>query len=268
MSYHVYYTVLENEEYTKVDSLDATVVETIVYNDICDYSDIPIDILRYYKPEPCGYFPNPYDWMDKLYQASHDYIERYVDNNQVYVYTLDEQGEEIISSKTKVSLDLKKILHKIIQSRSESEQSYIDTGELILRMLSDFIKQGKWQYGYCTADGKMAHDITECCEPILWFGMENEEPIRCWSLSKNTTLSNSENEEWKWFWFCDFWTYAWDVLFAGDEEYFTTWMFAECGMDEPPIEPILQSCPIELNEEDSNEILLDKIEQLFLNTNK
>ena len=69
MIYHVYYTVFGNKEYATVDSLDEIVVSTMIYDSIVD-SDIPIDILNSYKPEPCGYLPNPYEWTDKLYNVS------------------------------------------------------------------------------------------------------------------------------------------------------------------------------------------------------
>ena len=51
-------------------------------------------------------------------------------------------------------------------------------------------------------------------------------------------------------------------MFAGNGETFTTWMFAECGMEEPLMEMVREKCPVVLNEEDSNQELLMKIEQL------
>ena len=153
-------------------------------------------------------------------------------------------------------------------------------------MLKDFVEQGKWQYGLIAPDKTIMQDSTSwpkpiienhrviwkdetgLYEPIIWFGMEGKRSDYCWTLSRATTLNETEDEMWKWFWFCDFWTYAWDVLFAGDGENFTTWMFAECAMDEPPIEPVRLSCPVLLDEEDDSEELLIKIEQFLFQQSK
>ena len=39
------------------------------------------------------------------------YIDTHVEDNQIYAYAIDEHGQEVLSQKFDVSIDLKKILH-------------------------------------------------------------------------------------------------------------------------------------------------------------
>ena len=148
-------------------------------------------------------------------------------------------------------------------------------------MLKDFVEQGKWQYGLIAPDKKILQDSTlwpkpvvenhrviwkdenGMYEPIIWFGMERDEPIDCWCLSAGSCLFQDERL-WQYFWYSSDQKYDWGILLDGQTDSYVYWMFFECGMDEPSIVPVRQTCPIMLDEEDNNDELIIKLEQYLL----
>jgi hypothetical protein len=191
------------------------------------------------------------------------------------------------------------VIDRVITDREESEQSIIDTGAVIIRSLEQFLKSGVWHCGLRRQDGTVVLDPSrwpsrngedECppdgWAPIIWFGLEGEEPIECWSLTLDGRMFEKELlygteysketcyvERWKRFWFPTFWALDWNTLFDYENGFgraytYTTWMFAECGMDEPEelFELVRAACPIELDSADTKIVLERKIWSLLEET--
>lgn len=109
--------------------------------------------------------------------------------------------------------------------------------------------------------------------PVIWFGLNGEPPMDCWCIDisdeRFSAMPYAEPynvERWKSFWFNHFWTFDWNVLFNHEGEGVITWMFAECGMEEPEEEfdAVKKCCPIKLCEDDSKAILSKKISDFFV----
>ena len=252
MPYKLYLNLYDHSYTIDIDSIDYDTVNNVISDYVVEVTD---ELLWSYEPVACGYFPEPWRWGEAAYSATKEYI--HANANSIQIYAVEQRDNVEIGDQIELRMDIPSIMCEILDNRSQCEQESIDSGEVMLKSLTKFLSQGVWQYGFHSLDDNGAS------EPILWFGLPGEAPIDCWSLSKATTFFDSENESWKWFWFCDFWTFAWDILMV-DGDIYTTWMFTECGMDEPPIDPVRQSCPIELNENDTNEELLAKVEQFVL----
>jgi hypothetical protein len=191
------------------------------------------------------------------------------------------------------------VFNEIVEDRENREQGIIDSGQVIIEMLRNFLKEGIWQYGLQRDDGAILTDITQwpkhtadrrdviwrdssgLLEPIIWFGLRDESPIECWMLDRSSKkfdlLEVYENpysretlnvERWHLFWFCSFWDLDWNALFDNSGNTHIIWMFAECGMDEPVEEfnAVRNSCPIELDKNDKAENIVLKIDRFFIDT--
>lgn len=189
------------------------------------------------------------------------------------------------------------VFSEIIENREDTEQGTIDVGQVIIVMLTNFLTEGIWQYGLQRDDGTILTDISQWpkhktdginiiwedqngfLEPIIWFGLKNESPMECWTLDKSPEkfelLEVYDNpyshktrlvERWRLFWFSSFWSLDWNALFDNSGYAHITWMFAECGMDEPVEEfnAVRDSCPIELDKNDTSENIICKLERLLV----
>ena len=75
-------------------------------------------------------------------------------------------------------------------------------------------------------------------------------------------------EKWNVFWFCKFWNLDWNNLLSKNDDNYIVWLFAEYEIEEPVDEflSVRSSCPIALDENDSSEQLVDKINMFFEKT--
>lgn len=223
--------------------------------------------------KPQGYFDHPEDISTELYNCFDEIVHSNIDNELKLV----EEHDERPTTYTNISLP-----SKLYELGRNCEVSAIETGETILLRLKEFLQRGVWQFGF-RKNGIIINDISHfpkkndnittpwidnegnAYEPVIWFGLSDEKPSEVWTLSKH------RQEDWRSFWFNDFWHLDWNALFGGYDNYYTVWMFSECGMEEPVMDfdRIKKICPISLDEEDSDERLTQKIEcyvdALFLN---
>ncbi len=239
-----------------------------------------------------GFFPDPWEIETELFRQAricleHDY------GTKIFAKVIDDDGVTISNKAIE--------LGEIIENRRDREQGTIDSGQVIIAMLTNFLEEGIWQYGLQRDDGTILIDICEwpkhasdgrgfvwqdsngLLEPIIWFGLKNGSQIECWALDKspktfeflevyeNPYVGNTRPvERWHLFWFCSFWTLDWNALFDNNGDAHITWMFAECGMDEPSDEfnAVRDSCPIELAENDTAADVIRKIDRFFVEKQK
>ena len=156
-------------------------------------------------------------------------------------------------------------VNELIEEIMDDAYGYIITGSVILIMVRNFLLNGKWHAAIREPSGSLIQknlkrENYERGNPIIWFGLEGELPLPCWTISGDTWLGETQPvyttagdgpaqiENWKIFWHEVFWTLDWTQLLNGKGDVYTTWMFAECGMDEPnkEFEKVKNSCPIDL----------------------
>lgn len=243
-------------------------------------SDIIDALFTIDDPPAQGYFPDT------------GYIS-YLLHENVKSRLVDVLGEYTLVNEDECSkVDLLPIVNKIVEEREMGYSSNIDIGYCVISMLKKFLVEGRWHYGLRRSDGAILESPSkwpapqientsigwrlggDSLEPVIWFGLDGEAPIDCWTLDKNDRqfvlmpyIEGCNVEFWKSFWFNNFWTFDWNVLLNKDDV-LITWMFAECGMDEPvkEFEMVKKQCPIQLIENDSAAVLCKKIDDLFLNS--
>lgn len=219
--------------------------------------------------------------------------------DEVYNVIKDRYGESIVKIWEKNECGVKKhlcdyslaaICAHIFKEREQCELGTVDGAQLALDMMRNFLIQGRWHYGLISDDGIIIEKREEWpsypkqsdgsirwikdgkeCYPIIWFGIDGQKPIECWTLYNRKNIRSTKvyfggngtkknQEVWKHFWFCEFWAMDWNILWNYDEAAIT-WAFCECGMDEPIDEfcKVKSECPIELVQDDSTEEILAKV---------
>lgn len=223
----------------------------------------------------------PYKKLDEVYSI----IDSKYRNCKIEVFTIDDSG----SKKKCCDYSLAEIYTYIFKQREECEQGTIDGAQLALDMIRIFLQEGHWHYGLLSDDGTILENVDDWPSypmqtdgrilwikdgkeftPILWFGIDGQQPIECWTLYDRGNIrdikvylchnGSVKQENWKHFWFCDFWSMDWNVIWNNDESAIT-WAFCECGMDEPEDEfqNVRNDCPIELANDDSTDEMLNKV---------
>lgn len=187
-------------------------------------------------------------------------------------------------------MDINQVVRSIIAEhikdrRNDSSSFCIDVGMIILESLELFYSKGQWNEGFVRDDGAIItqkgkwpkyilnkdgqsqwRDSTYCYTPIIWFGMKDESPIQYWTLGgllnqkETDTASDWTEDSWKGMWF-DF-DERWNYLLDHDEAMYW-WLFWERAEQEPDIDTIIKTCPVELLESDTTKDLNDKIEEHF-----
>lgn len=224
----------------------------------------------------------PYERLDEVYGMINDKYG----SCTIQVFEVEENGIK----KHLCDFSLSTILTQIFSRRQEYEQGTVDGAELALDMMRNFLVEGRWHYGLIADDGSVLENCEEwpacmvqndgsanwvkdgkCLHPIIWFGLDGQLPIECWTLYDRPNIRNTkvywgcdekiDQEDWKHFWFSEFWAMDWNVLWEYDESAIT-WAFAECGMDEPEDEfdKVRSSCLIELAQSDSTDEMLAKVQ--------
>lgn len=185
-------------------------------------------------------------------------------------------------------IPLASIVVDLVEQQRSDENYCIQGGGLAICMMTDFLRQGSWQHGVQLPSGEVVRETGglalkdgawqlngESVVPIIWFGLDGEAPIEVWTLSRSPRLLRSDRYDgraaWLDFWFNDDYCMDWDAMFDGFHSdtcnYFTIWMFCECGMSEPKEDffNVRDSCPINLCVNDTNQQFTEKIDAYFLN---
>jgi len=214
--------------------------------------------------EPSGVFIHPEGIGNRIFELCDELVQRYIDNNLCYAHP----GENGYTTYEKITLP-----KSVYELGRDSEQFAVETGYTILLQLSEFLEKGVWQIGFLHNDeiiidvNKFPHpqisngkvnwinDEGDLFKPVIWFGLSDGQLYPEWAIGDR----NEHN--WKSFWFNDFWCLDWNALFGGYDNYYTIWMFSECGMEEPSLDfdRVKSTCPIRLNAKDSNEELSNKV---------
>lgn len=231
------------------------------------------------RSQPCG-FGIPYEKLNE----TKDVLKARFSNESINVYHVSDEKHPV------KTYSLADIYIRYFENREECEMAYVDGAQLALDMMANFLNQGKWHFGLIDADGCILSDPNmwpqypkqndgtiiwkegnKEYKPIIWFGLEGEKPIECWTLYERDNITNTKvylgafdkeinQEDWKHFWFCEFWLMDWNVLWNHDDMA-TTWAFCEKCMDEPEegFTKVKEACPIELRQDDSTETMLQKV---------
>ena len=163
----------------------------------------------------------------------------------IYFFTDDEQTKELY----RAEFDLKSYLEDVVNSREDDCQSSIDVGEAMIRSMEKYVSSASWHYDWISEGDEK--------KPTMWFGLDGEKPEEGWLL--NIETDPETGNDWKSFWLCyDSWE-DWQNRVPDADSIFLTWMTAECGISLPPLEDVLKTCPIEVDEQDDYETLTRKI---------
>ncbi len=180
-----------------------------------------------------------------------EYAQKY---RVIYSFTDDEQDKELY----RAEFDLKSYLEDVVNSREDDCQSSNDVGEAMIRSMEEYISSSSWHYEWISESDKK--------KPMMWFGLDGEKPEEGWILNIETDTVNGN--DWKSFWFCkDSWE-DWQNRVPDADSVFLTWMTAECGILLPPLEDVLKTCPIKVDEQDDYKTLGQKISDLLLDRDK
>lgn len=252
------YSLLNNSESALFEDLRVYVRDFVMDRAKLEIGRIPQGVFRY-----------PEEIDRALFARCDSIVHTRIDGKMMYVV------KESDGHHTYEHITLPEDIYELGRSDCVSA---IDIGATILLRLEEFLQRGVWQVGFrCgksfltdvssfpyrieNEDGTTVwqNDAGVVCEPILWFGLPDEEPEEEWSLSAGMT------SDWRSFWFNHFWHLDWNALFGGFDNYYTVWMFCECGMDEPEedFDRVKDSCPISLDENDTDEQLFSKINEFF-----
>lgn len=240
---------------------------------------------QYAKPQ--GVFRDPDKEAEIIFNAARERVERRGQALKIHVTPIKNSNSRISSSR-----DGLQIIRKILDQRYVSEQLYCDIGPVFIEKLRRFLIQGRWHVGIMKKSSYEKPHFLEIFpepsinkhlfekstsqqhEPAIWFGLKGDEPISCWALHRSSFLMMQQlslktpysrapywTDNWKLFWFSFFWGFDWNILFDYGGDHYITWMFAECGMEEPvqEMDLVRRSCPIALNNDDDTNSLLKKI---------
>lgn len=202
----------------------------------------------------------PYELLDEAL----DIIKEKYSNDYINVYL--SESDEMITSFTVCD-----ILSKLYEQREYCEQAHVDAAQLGLDMMCNFLNEGRWFCGLKDESGNVITDVKQwpapikngeivnwksnghLLKPIVWFGIEDEEPIECWSIQEEYQDKDFTIKK---FWYGGDPTLNWNILWNSYAA--QIWAFWECGLDEPytEFEAVHDACPIALSREMTNEEIL------------
>jgi hypothetical protein len=280
---HSYSVVKEIDNPTEITvPFIREIIEGCVSNDY-DFDDEEQEAIDKYPVIPKGYFDDKSELWEDVYETAISALPSIVAPFEIEYY-LDGRIFE-----PEIELDINQVVRSIIaehlEDRRNDNQSDVDIGIIILKSLELFYSKGQWNEGFVRDDGAIItqkekwpkhqinkegqsqwRDCTHCYTPIIWFGMKDEAPIQYWTLGgllnqKETDAESDWTEDsWKDMWF-DF-DGRWNYLLDYDDAIYT-WLFWELCEEEPDIDTIIETCPVELLESDTTKGLYDKIEEHF-----
>ena len=257
-----YYFIFEGDKFElEVPTFDAVVeaMKNFGFSEIVDEAILSIPS----RSEPCGRLQTNTAY-DVIVSESSEILKEQAANQNIIIY--NEFGLQ------ESSIQLERIFLEMLDQRESCEQGTVDEASLVLERLRCFLEEGHWQFGLRAKDGKVLTNICdwpipqreengitwnhngELLTPIIWFGLDENEPITCWTLYR---------EEWGDFWFNinpDNFIYQSVIDDKYDAYYF--WI-RECTLDVPidEFEQIRAQCPIQLTADLSDEYLTQSISE-------
>ena len=264
-----YYFIFEGERF----EVESPTIESIVkiFNDMGLNEPVEDAVHSIpYRYEPCGKTQNN-NLYDTIVQESSEILRKRYSSQNIVLYNNNGIEEKTISL---VNIYIELLIH-----REGCEWGTVDETDLKLHKLKCFLNKGKWHFGLRSQDGKI---LTNHCEwlkpedkdnlaswrlggseliPIVWFGLDDDPPIDCWTLFR---------EGWNDFWFNEYSdAFIYDCCFKNGDWISEYWI-AECGMDVPyeEFKKVRNNCPILLNSDDSDDELINKIVSFIYSKHK
>ena len=152
----------------------------------------------------------------------------------------------------------------MIENNTECGEFDATISRYIESSLLKFVEAGSWHLGFnnpaekCIEVNSLADytAVLDKSQPILWFGMDGDEPIDKWSI-----VAGKEHG----FGWYDHWDLL-EYLVDDCNDCFATWYVAECGNWLPDMEEILAACPIIIDDDDDADSISKKILSYFIAT--
>lgn len=231
------------------------------------WSEILDSLISLYPNEPIGYFTDVNEIGNDLYNFFENTIQR-AERIVAIFEELDSNYEVPITKE----ICLKELFLEIVEESSADESYCVNTGAVVEDSLYRFIKSSTWHWGLlCTGGGVITEmtpnfsasiEITEQFHfyhngielfPILWYGPEGQSPIPRWTISPLDTVEKIH------FWFKTENHEIMENLQDDPDQMFLVWYIYECGRWYPDLEDILQKCPVPFFENDSANVISEKL---------
>ena len=232
--------------------LDNHFFEELISNELSDdiheyiyrtYEDIMNDVIAEVTLAPKAQYHLQEVSDIIIKEATAQILDETENTRMLCVFTEDEK--ELY----RFEYDLISFLEYWVRNREETEQGNIDAGNAMIEGTQQFIDEGIWQYAWTRAG--------ETKKALIWFGLEGEKPEEGWVL--NIEPDPDTGKTWQDYWFNN----DWENRVPDDEGMLDYWMGMECGDYLPPMEEVLETCPIEVNKQDDYESLTGKVIRLL-----
>lgn len=228
--------------------LDDHFFEELISNDLNDdiheyvyqtYEDIMNNVIAEVTLAPKAQY-NLQEVLDIITKEATSQILDETKNTHMLCVVTDDEKELYRSE-----YDLHAFLEYWVRNREETEQGNIDAGRAMIEGTEQFIDDGLWQYSWI--------QVGEKKKALMWFGLKGEKPEEGWIL--NIEPDSNTGKTWQDYWFNN----EWENRVPDDDGMLDYWMGMECGDYLPPMEEVLETCPIEVSHQDDYDSLTGKI---------
>lgn len=262
-----YYFVFQNESF-KIEKPTLQCVAEFFNKGLIDeeITEAILEIPSRLSPLGAGLpFEQVYEAVDVLKRKySNEYIEVYESGceSPIATYSLADVYIEIFNGREYVS-----------------DGAYYDAIHLSSDMMRVFLAEGSWHYGLRDEYGCVITDSRlwpqgkrtvggriewtrngKFLKPVVWFGLDGEQPISYWSLEDK---AGKLFEQWHESWFCgEEYAIRWHMLW-NDPQWIAYYWRDEFDIEMPDeeIDNVRDCCPVKLQEEDTNESMVRKVEE-------
>ena len=199
-----------------------------------------------------------YEAYDQFVDKTKANIEKIHANSQIQLIAKGVDG----TTKGSYSLNIASLLIEVLENNTECGEFDATISRYIESSLLKFVEASSWHLGFNNPAGKCIEvnslaDYTAVLDkshPILWFGLDGDEPIDKWSI----IIGKEHGFEW-----IDQW-YLLEYLVDDCNDCFATWYLAECGNWLPDMEEILAECPIAIDDGDDVDSINEKMLSYFI----
>ena len=219
-------------------------IEEFLQDELADTLNELLDSVSF-EPKARYYLAEAYDDYTKL---ALDKAKKLAKRCWVTYCLADENGF-ICEGKYNVEPFLK----KWVIDREEDCLCSIDVGGAIIRSMEQYVRSASWHYDLIIEKKTKV--------PKMWFGLSGKAPEEGWIL--NIEEDHETTNSWTDFWFCDDSWEDWKNRVPDADDIFLTWMTAECDLALPSLEDVLESCPIQVDDQDDFDSLTAKIAALL-----
>lgn len=248
MRYSLKNNITNEEIWTSIFCSCPEEVENEVGEDF--FFDAITEAIDSIEPTPKGTFVEKETELHVIRSAK-EYINEHSGDYLFISEKVDDNGN-VVFSKTISMVDML----NVYLSRMTYDASFCGIiSEYVEKCLFQFTEKASWHFA--TRDIAFKCAIEESCEEntshagdILWFGIDDEEPLLPWTISQETTDLS--------FWFnCD----GWNVLSSISDfsDCMKTWYFCEKALECPDIEAIRVQCPVEILIDDTGKSVIEKV---------